>query len=103
MNWILESLPKALVGIDRSGKVSYWNKSAETLFQRPKSEAVGQLLSELIIPERYRNAHARGLQAAASMGKIQPRTMDVPAVKADGSQFTAAIPRIRFDRAPEVL
>jgi PAS domain S-box-containing protein len=86
---ILESAPRAFVGIDGNGDVTQWNKAAEQLFKRAKEEAIGKSLAELIIPERFRNAHGRGLQAAAKMGKIPARSMDVPAIKGDGSDFTA--------------
>jgi PAS domain S-box-containing protein len=88
---ILENAPKAFVGIDRAGNVTHWNQAAVSLFQWSPEEAIGKSLAELIIPERFRAGHGRGIQAAAKMGKIQPRSMDVPAIKRDGGEFTAAM------------
>uniref|UniRef100_UPI003D09BB1A sensor histidine kinase n=1 Tax=Deinococcus saxicola TaxID=249406 RepID=UPI003D09BB1A len=39
-----------------------WNPAAEHTFAYTRQEAVGQLLSALIIPPAYRAAHERGLQ-----------------------------------------
>ncbi|GEM_PF-5044839 len=44
---ILDSIQDAVVGITRQGKVSYWNKAAESLFGYDQTHAVGCTLKEL--------------------------------------------------------
>ena len=47
--------------MDTSGVVRGWNDRAERKFGFTAAEAVGRRMSELIIPERYRDAHEAGL------------------------------------------
>jgi PAS domain S-box-containing protein len=59
---IVESAFDAFVGIDSSGVIIDWNVQAEATFGWSRSEAIGQTLSRLIIPERYRESHEKGLR-----------------------------------------
>src|SRR5439155_8393954 len=66
---IVESAFDAFVGIDSSGVIIDWNAQAEATFGWSRSEAIGQLLSRLIIPERYREAHEKGLRRYFATGE----------------------------------
>jgi len=61
---IVESAFDAFIGIDSNGVIIDWNAQAEATFGWFCSEAIGQSLSRLIIPERYREAHEKGLSSA---------------------------------------
>jgi PAS domain S-box-containing protein len=45
---IIDSMPAALVGMDRAGLVTQWNRQAETLTGRPAAAAVGQSVHSLL-------------------------------------------------------
>jgi PAS domain S-box-containing protein len=59
---IVESAFDAFIGIDSGGVVTDWNAQAEITFGWSRGEAIGRKLSDLIIPERYRDAHEKGLR-----------------------------------------
>ena len=71
---ILHSAPQAFVGINRSGAVVQWNKQAEQIFGWTQAEALTKDLAELIIPERYRAGHSRGIQGMSRVKKFPART-----------------------------
>jgi PAS domain S-box-containing protein len=66
---IVESAFDAFIGIDSNGVVMDWNAQAESTFGWLRGEAVGKKLSALIIPERYREAHEKGLRRYLQTGQ----------------------------------
>lgn len=59
---VIDSALDAVITIDEFGVVTEWNTHAEELFGFSKAEAVGTLLSDMIIPEEYREAHENGMR-----------------------------------------
>ncbi|WP_407541672.1 PAS domain S-box protein (plasmid) [Deinococcus radiomollis] len=51
----------AIVAIDQDNLIVEWNPAAERMFGYSRLQALGQPLSLLIVPPRYREAHERGL------------------------------------------
>jgi len=47
---IIDSMPAALVGLDRAGRVTQWNRAAEALTGQPESAAIGQS-AHALLPE----------------------------------------------------
>ncbi len=66
---IVESAFDAFIGIDSNGVIMDWNAQAEATFGWFRGEAIGQALSRLIIPERYREAHEKGLRRYFATGE----------------------------------
>lgn len=64
---ILASIAEAVIYADRHGIIRVWNGGAAAIFGFTAAEAVGQSL-DLIIPERLRDAHWRGFNAAIERG-----------------------------------
>lgn len=64
---LVEQAPDAIVFADVTGVIRVWNAAAERTFGFPKSEAVGKSL-DIIIPERFRQAHWRGFARAIAAG-----------------------------------
>jgi PAS domain S-box-containing protein len=58
---VLDSALDAVIVMDSNGIVSFWNAKAESLFGYAPEEAVGQILSDLIVPEHLREHHQSGL------------------------------------------
>jgi len=50
----------AIISADSNSKIVSWNKGAESIFGWTEDEAIGQELA-MIIPERFREAHRRGI------------------------------------------
>jgi two-component system sensor histidine kinase/response regulator len=86
---ILESALDAFVGMDSSGLITDWNAQAEATFGWLRSEATGRMLSKMIIPDRYRDAHERGLRhfLASGEGPMLNKRFEITALRRDGSEF----------------
>jgi len=86
---IVETALDGLITIDSSGMITDWNGQAAAIFGWPREEALGRRLSELVIPERDRAAHERGLQHFLSRGEshILNRRIEVLAVHRTGREF----------------
>lgn len=57
---ILDSAHNGIVAIDKDGIVTIFNKAAEKITRRPKKEAIGKHLSEVIIPQGLLNILKEG-------------------------------------------
>jgi PAS domain S-box-containing protein len=86
---IVETALDALVTMDATGIVTDWNGQACAVFGWSREEALGQRLSELIIPARDREAHERGLRQylATGAGQILNRRVEVLALRRSGQEF----------------
>jgi PAS domain S-box-containing protein len=59
---IIETAQDAFVGIDMRGRILDWNSAAEAMLGWTRAEAVGCIISDLVMPERFR-AQSRALLA----------------------------------------
>lgn len=86
---ILESALDAFVGMNSKGTIVDWNAQAAATFGWSREEAMGQLLSHLIIPERYRGPHESGLRhfLASGEGPVLNKRIEVTALHRDGHEF----------------
>lgn len=64
---ILAGMAEGVVYADRDGIIRQWNASATAIFGYTEADATGQNL-DIIIPERFRDAHWRGFHAAVERG-----------------------------------
>ncbi len=58
---ILDSSLDAIIIIDITDSVIEWNLAAQRIFGYSREEAIGQKMANLIIPERFRKNHLRGM------------------------------------------
>jgi PAS domain S-box-containing protein len=65
---VVQSTPDALILANADGHIVFWNAGATNAFGYTEEEALGQPLT-LIMPTRYREAHARGLRRICETGK----------------------------------
>lgn len=75
----------AIISANHEGTIESWNNAAETIFGYTEKEAVGQTL-ELIIPEKYRDAHLKGMIRVLSGGKRNAidKTLELEGRKKEG-------------------
>ena len=64
---LLDQLPDALIFADGEGVIRRWNPGAERIFGHAAADAIGQRL-DLIVPERFRDAHWEAFGRAVSDG-----------------------------------
>ena len=83
----------AVLGMDEQGRITEWNPQAETMFGWRREEAVGQRLSEMLIPMRYRSDHEEGLRRFLTSGEgpLLNRRVEITAVRRDGSEFPVEV------------
>lgn len=86
---ILDTVLDAVVVISLDGRVIGWNACAEGVFGWPSGKAIGRPLSELIIPQRHREAHEQGIAALLSGAppRVLNRRIEISALHADGREF----------------
>ena len=86
---ILESALDAVIIIDVEDSIVEWNKAAETIFGFAQQEVMGRKMAELIIPERYREHHRKGLQhfIKTNVGPLLGKQIEITAIGKDGTEF----------------
>src|SRR5437660_1185987 len=86
---ILESALDCIITIDGSGRVREFNPAAERVFGFSRAEVVGTELAELIIPERMRTQHRRGLAHYLKTGEgpLLGKRIEIEALRRDGSEI----------------
>jgi diguanylate cyclase (GGDEF)-like protein/PAS domain S-box-containing protein len=86
---ILEAAHEAFVSMDAGGFITDWNREAERTFGWSRTEVIGMVLADTIVPERYRGAHLEGLQHYRETGEapVLGVRLELSAVHRDGHEF----------------
>jgi PAS domain S-box-containing protein len=79
----------AVITSDTEGRITSWNPNAELLFGWTPEEAIGQRLSETIVPPSHREAHERGIARflATGEGPVMNRRIELTALHRNGTEF----------------
>jgi PAS domain S-box-containing protein len=85
---IINSAIDPVIISDSNGKIISWNNSAERNFLYTEEEVLGKPIT-IIIPERYRDAHIKGLNRVTSTGesKVFGKIVEMRGLRKDGSEF----------------
>jgi PAS domain S-box-containing protein len=75
--------------MDETGKIIDWNPQAENVFGWSRSEALGRVLGDLIVPERHRARHKDGLARFLRTGKsaVLETRFEIDALRRDGREI----------------
>ena len=86
---LVDTALDAVLTMDEQGRINDWNPQAEALFGWRRDEVLGELLSEKIIPMRYRVDHEKGLEKflVSGDGPFLNRLIETTAVNRDGREF----------------
>ena len=86
---VLETTLDAVIVMKSDGIVVDWNDRAVSIFGWSREEAVGRTLGELVIPERYREAHKKGLRRylESRTGEVIGRRIEVSGLRRNGDEF----------------
>ena len=86
---VLETALDAVVVMKSDGVVADWNDRAAGVFGWSRDEAVGRTMADLIIPERYREAHRNGLQRylQTGIGNVLGTRIEVAGLRKNGNEF----------------
>src|SRR5215471_3895140 len=85
----LDTALDAVVVMKSDGVVADWNDRSVGVFGWSRDEAVGRVMADLIIPERYREAHRKGLRRYLESGKgeVVGRRIEVSGLRKNGEEF----------------
>jgi len=84
---LVDQSPDAIVYADREGIILEWNAAATRVFGHERDAVIGQNL-DVIVPERFREAHWRGYDRALADGrtKYEGRSLPTRATHADAER-----------------
>jgi diguanylate cyclase (GGDEF)-like protein/PAS domain S-box-containing protein len=90
---ILDTAHEAFVSMDAAGRIVEFNHAAERAFGYSREEVLGRELADVIIPERFREAHRAGLRRFLATGErpILDRRTELTARHRDGDEFPIEI------------
>jgi PAS domain S-box-containing protein len=101
---VLDSAPDAHVTLDRDGVITSWNSAAERAFGWSESEALGQTMRELIVPEEFRERHEERRRALVEAdGTVSGRIFEIELVRRDGTRFPGEATVSKVEVAGEVF
>ena len=86
-NALLEATHDSIIGANKMGMISFWNKGSEELFGYSKEEAIGQSLT-IIIPKEMHDLHEEGMRHHFRTGEkriIGKKTLELFGKRKDGS------------------
>jgi PAS domain S-box-containing protein len=86
---VLDSALDAVIGMSADGHIIEWNPQARVMFGWSRAEVIGTQLAEMIIPERYREAHRNGLARylATGEGPVLGKRVELEALRRDGTEI----------------
>lgn len=85
---VVQLTPDALVLGNANGHIVFWNAGAQRMFGYKEEEALGQPLT-LLVPARYREAHAEGFQRVCETGesRLIGNTIELNGLRKNGNEF----------------
>ena len=91
----------ALITTDAHGRIVEFNPAAESMFGRQRADVVGQQISDVAIPERFRASHDAGMRRMqnGAAPRVLGKRMEMHALRADGSEFPIEMVLWRTDVA----
>jgi len=83
---LLDSARDAVLEMNTDGLITSWNRSAEEMLGWSAAEAIGQRMSELIVPLHHRRAHEAGFTAYLKTGQARTinRLLEIEALHKNG-------------------
>jgi len=89
---LFETSPDAIVVSNEKGQISSINSQVERLFGYNRQELIGQSV-EILVPERFRDAHPRHREAYNSQASVRPMGVGLQLFgrRKDGSEFPVDI------------
>lgn len=90
---VLGNALNAFICVDGGGRIVEWNRQAERTFGWLREEALGQPLTQLIIPPEQRQAHEAGMAHLQRTGeaKVLGQRLELTAWCKDGSEIPCEV------------
>lgn len=89
MRGILNAATDCIVTMDHQGRIVEFNPAAERTFGYARAAAIGEKVSDLLIPEALRGAHETGFARyrETGFGPAMDRLVELRGLRADGTEF----------------
>ena len=102
---VFSSALDCIISMDGDGRIVDLNAAAERTFGYDREAALGQTLCDLIIPERFREAHRQGLARMRNgqPGRILDRRLELSGLRSDGEEFPVELTVTRADTEPPLF
>jgi PAS domain S-box-containing protein len=86
---LIENAPNAVIVIDENSIIIKWNKKSEVIFGWSAAEVLQRPMHELIMPERYIQAHHKGIHHFLHTGEgpVLNKTIEISAVRKNKDEF----------------
>lgn len=85
---LLQAVDQSVIATDLNGRVTYWNRGAEKLYEWPREEALGRQINETTVPSVSR---AQAEQIMAALAKGETWAGDFLVTTKSGKQFYAHV------------
>ncbi len=101
---VVQSAIDAIILANSDGNVISWNRGAQTIFGHEEKEVLGKSLT-ILMPERYRAAHLRGLERVRSTGESSylGKISELHGLRKDGSEFPLELSRAAWKAGDEMF
>ena len=95
---VAQSAKDAIITADNKGRIAFCNTAAEKMFGYREDELIGQSIS-ILMPQRFRAAHERGMAQEAASGKSRliNETVELFGITKDGSEFPIEVDFSQLD------
>lgn len=90
---VLDAALDCVVTIDEHGRIQEFNAAAERTFGYRRSDVIGRVMADVIVPPKLRDAHRRGLSSYLDTGerRIIGRRIETEAMRHDGATFAVEL------------
>ena len=90
---ITDSAQDAILMMNPEGNTTFWNPAAERILGYTKTEALGRNLCDLIVPERYHEAHNAAIPGffRTGQGAAIGKAVELQARRKDGREITITL------------
>jgi len=95
--------PDAIIVIDAESKILLWNSKAQEIFGWGESEVMGKNISNIIIPQQYRDAHDAGMKRYLATGEahVLNKTIEITALNKEEKEFYISLTISNYKRGGE--
>ena len=85
----VQSALDAIIVIDSKDRIISFNPAAEEIFGYTADEAIGRKMANLIVPEKYRDAHLAGMQHYLDTGEgpVLGNRIEIEGMRKSGEEF----------------
>ncbi|WP_051378405.1 PAS domain S-box protein [Derxia gummosa] len=96
---IVDNALAAIITADADGHIVEFNPAAEAMFGWRRGEAIGRLVSDVVVPPAHREGHLRGMRRLKDGGpaRLMGQRLEMSAMRRDGREFPVEMMLTRIE------